>query len=542
MNVATILERQAETRPDAHAIIDRRYGLWRHADFGALARRAAGIAARLEQQGLRRGDPVLVLQPMSAELYAVLVALFRLGLVAVIIDPGAGREHLQRCCQLHPPRAMIASPRAHALRLLMPELRRIPLKFTTSGWIPGARHLRPDRTRTPPPVAQLPSDAPALLTFTSGSTGMPKATVRTHGQLLAQHDALTTALALQPGDRDLSTLPIFVLANLGSGVTSIIPPFPLQQPGRVRGEAIRRVIESHRATRASASPAFFERLAEHCEQRGTTVPRLRQIHAGGAPVFPDLLARLAAIMPQGRVTAVYGSTEAEPIADVAFDAVTPREKRAMATGSGLLAGQPVPAIRIAILPEQDTAQPGPFTAETFRDACLPPGRAGEIVVTGPHVLPGYLNGVGDRETKFEVDGVRWHRTGDSGYLDHAGQLWLLGRSGARLDTGDATLYPFAVECAARQVPGVAACALTTVDGQHVLAVEARPGKRPDERALQRQLAWAGVKRVVTVPRIPMDRRHNAKVDYTRLPGEVRDAMQARDQLTPRSISTSAPGQ
>ncbi|RFA25574.1 AMP-dependent synthetase [Alkalilimnicola ehrlichii] len=514
MNIAEILERRAHAQPNQAAIIDNHRGRSRTTGFGELNEAAARLATRLHRHGLKQGDTVLVLQPMSAELYTVLSALFRLGLVAMFLDPSTGREHMERCCRRHPPRALIASPKAHLLRLLSPALRRIPLAFSTGAWVPGAKRIASAEKLPQAPAVELPDSAPALLTFTSGSTGEPKAAVRSHGFLMAQHRTLEAGLALQSGEVDLSTLPIFVLANLASGVTSLIPNVDLRSPGRINARRLLLDIQRHQPSRSGASPAFFQRLVEHCRATATTLPALKKIYTGGAPVFPDLLERLQQVAPAARVTAVYGSTEAEPIAHVAHEEISPAEITAMVGGRGLLAGTPVPEIELRILPERWGTPLEPFTREAFEAQCLPAGEPGEIVVSGEHVLPGYLQGLGDAETKFEVDGRRWHRTGDSGYLDERGRLWLLGRSSARIQDAKGILYPFAVECAARQLPAVTACALLELNGERLLAVEMK--STLDLAELRYRLTWARLDRVVLLDRIPMDRRHNAKVDYPML--------------------------
>jgi acyl-CoA synthetase (AMP-forming)/AMP-acid ligase II len=142
---------------------------------------------------------------------------------------------------------------------------------------------------------------------------------------------------------------------------------------------------------------------------------------------------------------------------------------------------------------------------------------GEIVVSGDHVLPGYLGGRGDEETKFKVDGAVWHRTGDLGYLDERGRVWLLGRCGARIDDARGTLYPFSVECAASNVAGIERSALVSAQGKRILAVEIHGTKRETaERDLRDTLGWAHIDEIRFLKRIPVDRRHNAKVDYPAL--------------------------
>ncbi len=141
---------------------------------------------------------------------------------------------------------------------------------------------------------------------------------------------------------------------------------------------------------------------------------------------------------------------------------------------------------------------------------------GEIVVAGDHVLQGYVHGEGDAETKFRVDGRVWHRTGDAGYRDENNRLWLLGRCSARIEDLSGTAYPFAVECAAMEDAAVGRAALVARDGRRLLAVEPAAGRSPDAARLKDLLAWAKLDGIVSVGKIPVDKRHNAKVDYPAL--------------------------
>jgi acyl-CoA synthetase (AMP-forming)/AMP-acid ligase II len=161
----------------------------------------------------------------------------------------------------------------------------------------------------------------------------------------------------------------------------------------------------------------------------------------------------------------------------------------------------------------------PLDARMFERLMIACGEPGEIVVSGEHVLRGYLNGEGDAETKFEVDGVRWHRTGDLGYMDAAGRLWLLGRCTGKIQDARGTLYPFAVECAAMQTPAIRRAALAALDGYRVLALEGRETVSRDD--ILRSLSWAALDQVVFLDHIPVDRRHNAKVDYVALDRKLR---------------------
>lgn len=515
MNIASRLQERARTQPQDIAIIDGAASRERRHSYAKLAADAERYAALLRANGVREGDRVLVFQPMSYALYAALIAIFRLGAVAMFVDPSAGRAHIDQCCELGAPRALIASARAQFLRLLSPRLRRIPRCFVTSRFFPAAISMqRADRLEPLADIVPCEPDTPALLTFTSGSTGKPKAASRSHGFLLSQHRALESALELEHGQTDLTTLPIFLLANLASGLTSVIPAVDLRYPGRIEARSVVAQLTRLGVTRSAGSPAFYQRLVEHCAARGERLDGLRRVDTGGAPVFPRLLQSLQQVAPQAEIVAVYGSTEAEPMAHVIWSEISDSDLEAMRTGRGLLAGPPVADIELRILHDRFGSPIEPMTCAGFDEVTLAPGETGEIVVHGAHVLPGYLHGDGDVETKFNVDGARWHRTGDAGFLDDLGRLWLVGRCNARIDDAHGRLYPFSVECAAHFISGLRRSAMLVHGGERVLLVETEPGLTSE--AIRSSLAWAALDRVLAVDTIPMDKRHNAKVDYTRL--------------------------
>lgn len=188
----------------------------------------------------------------------------------------------------------------------------------------------------------------------------------------------------------------------------------------------------------------------------------------------------------------------------------------MQRGEGLLAGIPVDEIRLRILRDRWGKPRGAMDALEFADETVSPGEAGEIVVTGDHVLRGYLGGGGDEETKFTVGGEVWHRTGDAGRLDAAGRLWLLGRCAARIDDPQGRLYPFTAECVAMTIPEVRRAALVAQAARRCLVVEA-PQAGPDlEGRLTAALGWAHLAAIIFVRTLPVDRRQNAKIDYPAL--------------------------
>lgn len=514
MNLIALLEERVRLHPERAALVDSKDGKDRVVGYGELARRVAAGADAIRKTGLRRGATVLVFQPVSIELYEILLAAFHSGIRVMLADPSAGRRFLSLCCQRLPPDAFFGSWKAQWLRMAVPELRRVKHSIRTGPWFLGARAWRTDSGAAAP--VDVADDEPALITFTSGSTGVPKAAVRTHGFLLAQHRALSKAMAFQEGEVDLITLPVFVLANLASGLTSVLASTDLAKPGSPDVAAISAQCARFRVTRCAASPAFFEALLAN-------IPRFEKIHTGGAPVFPDLLRRLRSALPAAEIDSVYGSTEAEPIAHLAADDWSAEMLETTRSGGGLCAGAPVPELELHIIGDHWGSALGPLSEEDFQDLLAPSGQAGEIVVSGDHVLRGYLAGIGDGETKIRVADRIWHRTGDAGWQDDDGRVWLLGCAAEKLPAfpapdglpREALRYPFAIECALREIfPDIRMAALDW-DGRRTLVAGKKCGAGETKEIDGKAKAF-GIERVIYLESLPLDRRHHAKIDYPTL--------------------------
>ncbi len=446
-------------RRDEPALIE---GDGRVVSFAGLLARAERFAADLQRRGVQKGDRALIAMPVGADLYAALAGLWMVGAVAVFPEPALGLKGLRHAVHVARPKLLVATGAYRFLHLL-PELWR-------------ARGVRSGRSGVPDSVA-LGADDPALMSFTSGSTGAPKSIVRSHGFLMAQRAAVAPVLETADG-RDLVAFPVFVLVGLVAGRCSILPNWKLSRQEDVTGADLVNWVNLSGATRLLLPPALCERLVAVGVPDGVT-----DVFTGGGPVFPDVMRKLAT---QCRVTAVYGSTEAEPIAEIAANEISQADWAAMAAGDGLLVGAPVSVVDLRL---QDD----------------------EVWVAGAHVNEGYLNPADDAANKVKDGGRIWHRTGDAGRLDAAGRLWLLGRHSARVTWRDGWLYPFQIEVAARLWDGVRRAALVEISGIPVLAVEAdRQGDWPVPEGLDIRLVDA----------IPMDARHGSKVDLAALKAKL----------------------
>ncbi len=485
-NIMQHLCRLAADQPERLALIEPSGASMR---FAELEARSAAIAGGLRQRGAEEGARILALAPMGISLYLALLAVFRAGCTAVLLDPSAPREKLRPLLGSLDLFGFIGSPKAQLLRLLHKELRGLRL-YGCTGFTPlPAKRLR---ALEGPPLAPQPSQAPALITFTTGSTGRPRAMARSHAFLDAQRKALTAHMDIGPDDVDLATLPVFLLNSLSAGATCVLADADLTRPASASPTRIAAQLLRWEVTLCSGSPAFFAPLAAHLRAADQQLPALRKLFVGGGRVPSALLEDLLAMAPSARVEVHYGSTEADPMATA--DA---REVLALGgdgAGQGSCVGRAVPGIQLEIW------QPGGSQA-------LPTGEAGEVAVAGEHVNQGYFRDPeADARCKLRKDGRIWHRTGDLGRLDDQGRLWLLGRVGEA--AGGA--LPLVAEGLAEGLDYVRRAGLGQRRGQPVLAVELAGDAPEDWRAQLQRLT--GITSAVALASVPVDPRHNAKVD------------------------------
>lgn len=466
MNLIEAFLAQVAARPDAAALVTPK---GRVVTYAQLSKASAARAHAYECVGVKAGDVILIARGVSVELYETLLAVFRLGAVAMFPEPAAGLNGLKLAVQAVRPKAMAAGALGQMIRRVTPDLWTMKVLPDPTGGEPHREIL-----------ASLPGDAPALITFTSGSTGRPKGIVRSSDFLMLQHTLLEKLRKTTPEDVDLISLPVFILSNLATGAASVIPEGKLTRPAQLNGTKLRKQMVDWSVNRIIAPPAVVSRIAEGA----TPMPVLQAVFTGGGPVFPNLLHAAERAAPKAAIHAVYGSTEAEPIAHIELKEIAVADWDAMAGGSGLLAGKPIPEIEVEL-------------------------RDHEVFVAGAHVNEGYLNPTDDVSTKSRRDGKLWHRTGDAARLDERGRLWLLGRR----EAASGGLFPFAVETAALSWPGVKQAALLAGEGRAKLAVA---GDEIDAAALQARASKLGDIAVVVLKAVPMDKRHNSKADYARL--------------------------
>lgn len=501
MNLMTLFDKNVREIPSASALsMSSRDETW---SYAGLSERADQAAYYFKQQGIGKGDGVLILVPMSFELYTTLLALFKLGAVAVFIDPQSSKEHIQACIKKYPLKAFIGVKKAHLLRIINKDIRHITLHMTI-GYLPLTKNFNKcfDQQYVEIDKVVVNEDDPALITFTSGSTGKPKAAVRTHAFLLKQYEVLSKNMLFARNQVDISTLPVFVLANLAAGMHSVIPNVNLLKPAEVDGQVLLEDVIKYKATRFGGSPVLVNQITPHLTN--DTQHSLTHVYMGGGPVYPTILYNLQQKLPRSTVYGLYGSTEAEPIAHMSSFEYGNKQVVATHAGDGLYVGTPIQEIEIKII-DSDKLTDDLKSLDEIE--C----HKGEIIVCGDHVLKGYLNGEGDAENKIHMNGKIWHRTGDAGYFDDNKELWLLGRYSQKIISGDKVLYPFAIE--ATLFEKGYQTALIVHDGKVCLIVE--------KTSPNVNLLALGIEKVILVDSIPRDKRHNAKIDYGALKEQLK---------------------
>lgn len=536
-NIAAALPGMAARQPEAIAIRcptgvgpdgQVRYGIelsWR-----TLEERSSAIAAAMARAGIVRGTRAALMVRPSPELFLLMFAMFKAGVVPVLIDPGINRRALKQCLDEAAPTAFIGIPLAHAARVVLGWARRSCRINLTVGrrWFWGGHTLDGLIAQSAGEDFTLADTAPdevAAILFTSGSTGVPKGVVYRHRHFVAQVEMLGQMLGIEPGGVDLPTFPPFALFDPALGITSVIPAMDPTRPAQADPRKLIDAIRRFGVTQMFGSPALLDTLSRYGEAHDVRLATLRRVMSAGAPVPPAVVARMAAMLPEdANIWTPYGATECLPVA-----LIEGRELRATRAateaGAGTCVGRPVAPndVRIIRIVDEPIAQ--------WRDELLAaPGDVGEIVVAGPTATDEYFNRpeataqAKIRETLADGSSRILHRMGDLGWIDEGGRLWFCGRKSQRVEAADGPLYTEQVEPVFNTHTAVRRSALVGVGEKGaqmpVLCVELEPGtaeaarERIEAELLnlgQRHPHTARVQRLLFHPGFPVDIRHNAKI-------------------------------
>ncbi|MGK5091966.1 AMP-binding protein [Deltaproteobacteria bacterium TL4] len=487
--------------------------------YGELYKKIAGYVEGLKRAGFKPGDRILILFPPSIELYAFWTAVMASGVVAVFVDMGMGLKKAYQAITDSKVKAVVSMHAFLKYRFILPTLWKCRLFSVDSKGLlihPFEELFVPEA----PSFKVQPRNKQdhCLITFTSGSTGRPKGADRPHSILIAQDQALwQSAVRIDPGweKRDyvcLTCFPVALFFLLSPGLTVILPAMDFKKPGEANPKLIVQQFLKWNIHCLSAAPAFMDRFISYLEKENLPFPGVKSIITGGAPVSRTLCQRIVTCFPNASNEIAYGSTEAEPVAHVDMKEV------AAESGKGYLVGKPVKEAEVEIvklpkgLIKVDEQQMNPFRVKQ--------GEIGEIVVKGNHVLQGYIdNEQADREHKIKspVGGV-WHRMGDTGYFDTLGRIWLVGRASAVVYHQGQPIHPFLIEQHVNELKGIVRSALVSKGKNVVLVLQLE--KNVSLEHLKKQIRSLeiidnGIE-IISTENIPVDRRHNSKVDRPKL--------------------------
>lgn len=528
-NVAKLILKVAIENGERDALVFQNGSQIARISFRELWDRASAFAIGLNNAGLNRGDRVITMIPMSIDLYVTLIAVIKMGAVAVFVDPWIPTKQIAKFAEFAEPEAYIGIGKSHLLRWFSPTLRKLPITVTNGRRLFSlpARYglnqlITANRSKElNTSVADVESDDPALITFTSGSSGIPKGANRTHGFLHSQHLALAKEFPYLEHDIDMPMFPVFALNNLVTGITSIVPDMDFKSVADVDGNTILGQIRQHAVTTITASPPLLDRVADQIARiPKDTQPKLRRLLTGGAPVSNRQLKHWISAFPEKtKIVVAYGSTEAEPVGEIlAQDRLSLGDH-----GNGYCTGHPSSLVDTRIIPI--TNGPIDLTNATVDELALGKNQIGELVVSGEHVCQDYYKNPGaTTENKLiEPSGKLWHRMGDTGYFDEEGRFWLVGRVHSTINLGNKLCHPQLLEQSVLQIsPAIEQVAAIGVENNKLtnsVGIIYHSIQEIDSQLIKSKLEQEGHPCDFVIhsnSRLPVDPRHNSKINYTKL--------------------------
>ena len=545
VNIAACLPEIAAQQPNAVAVCmpagrntDGSVA-YQRTTYAQLNEQSDVVAKGLAALGVGRGVRAVLMVPPGRHFFALTFGMAKAGVVPVMVDPGLPLRHLKTCINEARPAAFIGSPKAQAARLLLGWGKKtVRVNVTVGGpalwggvrgygWSTLLRHGQGSAAAA---MAMTAADDVAAILFTSGSTGVPKGVVYTHGNFAAQVALLRQISGVGPGEVDLPTFPLFALFDPALGMTTVVPQMNFSRPAAANPQLLVEAMANEGVTNMFASPALVAALVRWALPRGQHMHELKRVVSAGAPVPPAIVEQMVSLMkPGGRVVTPYGATEALPVTCIDSRDILNLGDRT-AQGAGVCVGKPVPGVRVAIVPIHDDS-----IAAWDPSSCLPVGGLGEIVVRGPQVTRSYwARPEATALAKIAVPNSEafWHRMGDIGYFDANGFLWFCGRKSHRVvKDAQTTWFSVPSEGVFNAHPLVMRTALVGVSRggqmQPVICVECKPDADLAIRKVKHQVPplldeqlralgqaykhTKGIDHFLLHPGFPVDIRHNAKI-------------------------------
>jgi acyl-CoA synthetase (AMP-forming)/AMP-acid ligase II len=492
--------------------------------FKEFEERSNQFANRFVKLGIKPGMRTLLFVKPCLDFSVITFALFKVGAIPVLIDPGMGIPNLLNSVKQVRPEAIVSISLVHWMRRFKKEyFTNLKVKVSL-GRVGGSTHYlyqnldSESKMFTPHEVKM--SDYAAIL-FTSGGTGIPKGVLYTHGILNAQTDALKEMFSLNESKVDLPGFPLFALFTLAMGMTSVIPEMDPTKPAQCDPAKIVKNIIENNVTFVAGSPAIWEKVGKYCLREKITLPSVEQVVMFGAPVRAEIHQMYKTILLKGDTFTPYGATECLPVSLVSGSEVLRDHLPVMLRGFGTCIGKVIPGITLKILKTSDIPEGVLFE--------LPRNEIGEIAVTGLQVTPGYFEMEDEtKKAKIIQDGKLWHRMGDVGWMDEDNNLWFLGRKGHRVETGDETFYSIQMESIFNQHPQIRRTALVKLQIKDRivpgLVIERHDKETRMTEGFQRELNvlkdstefTKSISQFFLHRSFPVDVRHNIKIDRIKL--------------------------
>lgn len=520
-NITEHLYGHAEIHPEKAAFLHPQ-----RLSFNDLIREIDRFADGFRKQGIGAGTRTIVLITPGIDLFAVCFALFRLGALPVMIDPGMGRKRMVHALEGVDAEAFVGIPRSHLLRILFPGTFK-----TIRIWIStGFSLFRETSSLESMPYVNTRSkafpvgaDYEAALFFTSGSTGAPKGVVYTSGMLEAQIEILRGSFGYTPEETDLCTFPILGFILISMGISIVLADMDMGHPSTLNPRKLIKNIRDHSCTHMFCSPMVLKRLAEYGKKKKIKISSLKRIMTAGAPVFPSILKDFRTLLAEdAEIHTPYGATEALLLTDIADNELLELYKDSESLMEGICVGYPLKGIEMKIMSITDLA------VSSLKEVLFLDGEeVGEILVTGPNVSKAYWkNRQGNDLAKVRDENPNqiWHRTGDLGRMDSEGRLWFYGRKSQRVVHKAKIYFTIPVEAVFNRHPSVARSALVGVEMQDksdkipVICLELVKNRKrkiylyEELRSMASEFEVAGgISNFLIHNKFPVDPRHNAKI-------------------------------
>jgi acyl-coenzyme A synthetase/AMP-(fatty) acid ligase len=536
-NVTSLLKLQAQKNPKKVIFywLDSKQNV-NLLSFENFFRQTSSLASAFHKLGIGFGDRVIIFLPMTVHLYYALSALQWIGAIPVVLDSWTRNIHLKTCAEQVKPKAIISFEKAFGLIKSLPELDKITLKIsagptTNSVKLQLENFLNSSDTIPFYPVKQ---EDTALITFTTGSSGIPKGADRSHRFLAAQHYAISKCIPYKKNDIDLPVFPIFSLNNVASGISTILPAFDVGAPKDTDAKLLYLQLSAFKATCTTLSPSFLVKLSEYCLENHYQLPYIRRLVTGGAPINRTMIKNATQIAPNATIKVLYGSTEVEPITQIDDKTMLSINSREDIddewVDEGVLVGKIVKGLRYKII----TINKNPIMINNrndFKKIKVTRNQVGELIVTGEHVCKKYYkNPQAFKRAKIvDLNGTIWHRTGDLVRVDHANNFWIVGRVHNTIKRNGEYFFPVRAETLLKRLPFVLSAAyLGLTDsflGEKAIAVVVLKEENKKIKATTKYESkiryvfkknTLAIDEIIFLDTIPMDPRHHSKVEYNKL--------------------------